>query len=302
MAMGRLQLASHTGTAAKRVPRDAQSTGSVGPSSGAPSIQAGNSAAAPTAFGQMLMSAMPAARSSDQERAAQPVFASSAEVEAQSIFEFSGLGMFGLNAAAAEDAQNEADEMKAGTRSAADAPFDVGLEADGAGQSEQVGSGGAIGAATDTPIAWSANASYPDDLTFDARALDTSGNVMAAAVTRAATSVSFEMEPTSAAVIANKPTGDEPNEVGEGSASPSALPSALKEQSPDTSAVFVFGPDDAAQVAVRVPDARNAGVIREAIERTAAEYGVRVDELHINGSANPSDFSLKGTPRGRNTR
>ena len=298
MAMGRLQLASHTGTAAKRMLREAETTASLAPSSGAPSLQAGNSAPAPTAFSQML--APPATKYLDREVAAQSEYAGNAEAETRRTFEFSSLGMFGLNAA--EGAQNQTDETIDGAPNAADTMPIVGLKKGDAAQSGQTGLGGAAGVVTDGPIAWSANASYPNDLGLDARALDASESAMTAASVRSAASVSFEAEPMSAAVIADTPTGDETIEIGEGSAS-APPPLASNVQTLNAPAVFVFGPDDAAQVTVRMPNAASdAGIIREAIERTAAEYGVRIDELHVNGSVSPSAFSLKGNSRGRNTR
>ena len=94
---------------------------------------------------------------------------------------------------------------------------------------------------------------------------------------------------------------EEPIEGDGGRASgPSPLPEARE---PDQQAVFVLGADDAAVVAVRTAGAfGDPNALGDAIARTAAAYGVRLDELHINGSTQSLALLPKGNSRGRHTR
>jgi hypothetical protein len=274
--------------------------------------------------------AIPATGNSDRAIAAQPENASNTDANARRTFEFESLGTFGMNAAAAARsgvasvssqqpyagaslaslgassmaAQSVAGETRSATPKAANMTPAARLEADRGGQSAETDAGEAVsrgptGAATDNRNLSSVNGSYSGESASDADPSDASEGAMTVTSVRSIGSVPPGAQRPSAAIIVDVAMGDETNETG----GMAALPPVLKEQTPDTPAVFVFGPDEAAQVAVRVPNAAgNAGVIREAIERTAAEYGVRLDELHINGSVSLSTFSLKGNSRGRNTR
>lgn len=100
-------------------------------------------------------------------------------------------------------------------------------------------------------------------------------------------------------VVVNK-LADETSESGDARG---GLPQPSKEPEENRLAVFVFGSDDATAVTVRVADAAgDPNTLRNAIERTTAEYGVRLDELYVNGSASPPVFSSKGNSRGRYSR